>query len=161
MTYIVDYCFTSLPRIENAIPGRDGYEVEIFGMEGIPAPDVADWKRRKEIELGLNPGTITQPQAKRPKIENKVLTQEELRVQLEAHKALMGAAENPVAPTMPGASGAVVNAAPQTYAAAPTQISPPPSNIPHFLPNGPPPPGVFPGAPPFAPFPGPPGFPPV
>ena len=32
----------SPPRIENALPGRDGYDVEIFGMEGIPAPDVAD-----------------------------------------------------------------------------------------------------------------------
>ena len=44
----------SLPRIENALPGRDGYEIEIFGMEGIPAPDVADYKRRKEIELAEN-----------------------------------------------------------------------------------------------------------
>jgi hypothetical protein len=51
----------SLPRIENALPGRDGYEVEIFGMEGIPAPDVADYKRRKEIELGLAAGSISQP----------------------------------------------------------------------------------------------------
>ncbi len=35
--------------------------MDIFGMEGIPAPDVADYKRCKEIELGLNPGTISQP----------------------------------------------------------------------------------------------------
>ncbi|KAH9915144.1 uncharacterized protein BXZ73DRAFT_27434, partial [Epithele typhae] len=83
----------NLPRIENALPGRDGYEVEIFGMEGIPAPDVADYKRRKEIELGLNPGSISQPQSKRPKIENRPLTEEELKAQLEAHKALMGASE--------------------------------------------------------------------
>ncbi|KAI0743298.1 hypothetical protein BC629DRAFT_1263821, partial [Irpex lacteus] len=83
----------NLPRIENALPGRDGYEVEIFGMEGIPAPDVADYKRRKEIELGLNPGTISQPPAKRPKVENRPLSEAELRAQLEAHKALMGASE--------------------------------------------------------------------
>ncbi|KAH8117091.1 hypothetical protein DFH11DRAFT_1151716 [Phellopilus nigrolimitatus] len=152
----------NLPRIENALPGRDGYEVEIFGMEGIPAPDVADYKRRKEIELGLNPGTITQPQAKRPKIENKVYTQDELRVQLEAHKALMGGIENP-APMPDAVSGAVVNAAPQTYIAPPTQISPPPGSVPPgmppFFPNGPPP-AVLPGQPPFPPFPGAPGFPP-
>ncbi|KAH6897877.1 hypothetical protein BKA70DRAFT_1080978, partial [Coprinopsis sp. MPI-PUGE-AT-0042] len=80
----------NLPRIDNALPGRDGYEVEIFGMEGIPAPDVADYKRRKEIELGLTAGSISQPQAKRAKIENKPLSEEELRAQLEAHKALMG-----------------------------------------------------------------------
>ncbi len=91
---------SSLPRIENALPGRDGYEVEIFGMEGIPAPDVADYKRRKEIELGLSAGSISQPQAKRPKTENRPLSEEELRAQLEAHKALMGAHEAPApAPT--------------------------------------------------------------
>ncbi|KAI0028472.1 hypothetical protein K488DRAFT_58487, partial [Vararia minispora EC-137] len=83
----------NLPRIENALPGRDGYEVEIFGMEGIPAPDIADYKRRKEIELGLAPGSISQPQAKRPKTEHRQLSEDELRAQLEAHKALMGQAD--------------------------------------------------------------------
>jgi len=60
----------SLPCIENALPGRDGYEVEIFGMEGILASDVADYnlKRRKEIELGLAAGSISQPPPKRAKI---------------------------------------------------------------------------------------------
>ena len=48
-------------------------------MEGIPAPDVADYKRRKEIELGLNPGSISQPQAKRAKMESRVLGEDELR----------------------------------------------------------------------------------
>ena len=91
VSYLLIIC--SLPRIENALPGRDGYEVEIFGMEGIPAPDVADYKRRKEIELGLNPGTISQPPNKRPKVENRPLSEEELRAQLAAHKALMGAGE--------------------------------------------------------------------
>ncbi|THH08321.1 hypothetical protein EW145_g2786 [Phellinidium pouzarii] len=153
----------NLPRIENALPGRDGYEVEIFGMEGIPAPDVADYKRRKEIELGLNPGTITQPQAKRPKIENKVYTQEELHIQLEAHKALMGASENPAPIASDADSGPVVNAAPQTYSAAPTQISPPPGSAPQSVPPFPPngaPPHPMPGQPPFPPFLGAPGFPP-
>ncbi|KAF8062535.1 hypothetical protein FPV67DRAFT_1422231, partial [Lyophyllum atratum] len=80
----------NLPRIENALPGRDGYEVEIFGMVGIPAPDIADYKRRKEIELGLSAGSISQPPPKRPKVENRPLTEEELKAQLDAHKALMG-----------------------------------------------------------------------
>ena len=148
---------TSLPRIENALPGRDGYEVEIFGMDGIPAPDVADYKRRKEIEFGLNPWAMTQPQAKRPKIENRVYTQEELRIQLEAHKALMGAVDNVPPPVSDAASGPVVNAAPQTYAAPPTQISPPTGapgvpGIPPIVQN------AIPGQPPFPPFPGAPGF---
>ncbi|KAI8982940.1 hypothetical protein BD414DRAFT_516064 [Trametes punicea] len=164
----------NLPRIENALPGRDGYEVEIFGMEGIPAPDMADYKRRKEIELGLNPGTITQPQNKRPKIENRPLSEEELRAQLEAHKALMGASEASAAPPVPdpAAGGAVYAAPSQTYVAPPTPavptpvMSPPgvppmvPPGAPPFVPGVPPP--AFPGQPPF-PVPGmpplPPGFP--
>ncbi|KZP07691.1 hypothetical protein FIBSPDRAFT_965413, partial [Athelia psychrophila] len=58
-------------------------------MEGIPAPDIADCKRRKEIELGLSAGSIS-PQAKRPKTESKLLSEAELAAQLAAHKALMG-----------------------------------------------------------------------
>ncbi|KAI0672638.1 hypothetical protein C8Q78DRAFT_669625 [Trametes maxima] len=170
----------NLPRIENALPGRDGYEVEIFGMEGIPAPDVADYKRRKEIELGLNPGTISQPQSKRPKVENRPLSEEELKAQLEAHKALMGASEASAAPAIPEAAGGAVYAAPsQTYAIPPTPAIPTPvmspPGVPPMMPPGAPPfvPGVppgFPGQPPF-PLPGmppmppgmgpPPGFPPM
>ncbi|KAA1478428.1 hypothetical protein DENSPDRAFT_861852 [Dentipellis sp. KUC8613] len=167
----------NLPRIENALPGRDGYEVEIFGMEGIPAPDVADYKRRKEIELGLSAGTITQPQAKRPKIENRPLSEDELKAQLEAHKALMGASEAPAAPAASESQGAVYGAGPTAYAAPPAPAPMPgppgfpgmPPGAPPFLPGMPPPPGAFPGQPPFPPFPGaipgmppgppPPGFP--
>lgn len=147
-------CFTiihifacSLPRIDNALPGRDGYEVEIFGMEGIPAPDVADYKRRKEIELGLNPGTISQPQAKRPKIDNRPLSEEELKAQLQAHKALMGAADASAAPQPAESSGAVYGAPPQAYAAPPMPAASPPMGVP-----------PMPGAPPFMPGMPPPGF---
>ncbi|KZO91216.1 hypothetical protein CALVIDRAFT_462573, partial [Calocera viscosa TUFC12733] len=81
-------------RIENALPGRDGYDVEIFGMEGIPAPDLADYKRRKEAELGLAPGSTSMPAAaKRPKIDKRVLTQAELAQMLVNHKALMSGGE--------------------------------------------------------------------
>ncbi|KIO06262.1 hypothetical protein M404DRAFT_998924 [Pisolithus tinctorius Marx 270] len=163
----------NLPRIENALPGRDGYEVEIFGMEGIPAPDVADYKRRKEIELGLAAGSISQPQPKRPKIDNRPLSEDELRAQLEAHKALMGASSDaPAAAPAPEATAAVYNAAPTAYAVPPAPTpgitplgaSPPPGlpgiSPPPFMP-GVLPPGPFPGVPPMAsPFPGMPGFPP-
>ncbi|KAI0271196.1 hypothetical protein BGY98DRAFT_1006602 [Russula aff. rugulosa BPL654] len=159
----------NLPRIENALPGRDGYEVEIFGMEGIPAPDVADYKRRKEIELGLTAGSISQPQAKRPKTENRPFSEDELRAQLEAHKALMGAHETPApAPTDTNQS-AVYAATPQTYAASPAPAPPAsvppmpviPTGAPPAFPGFPPPPGAFPGAPPFPPqLPGMPGMPP-
>lgn len=132
-------------------------------MEGIPAPDVADYKRRKEIELGLAAGSISQPQAKRPKIENRVLSEDELKAQLEAHKALMGGNDTSVPPlTADGSSGGVYGAGPQTYAAPPAPAvmpPPPPGGAPPFFPGGPPPPGAFPGQPPpFPPF-GMPGFP--
>jgi len=57
---------------------------------GRNAPDVADFKRWKEFELGLAAGTILQLQRKRPKIDNRVISEEELRQQLQEHKALMG-----------------------------------------------------------------------
>ncbi len=160
---------SSLPRIENALPGRDGYEVEIFGMEGIPVPDVADYKRRKEIELGLTAGSISQPQAKRPKTENRPLSEEELRAQLEAHKALMGAHETPAPVPIDTNQSAVYAATPQTYVAPPAPAPPVsvpplpmvPSGAPPAFPGIPPPPGAFPGAPPFPPqLPGMPGMPP-
>ncbi|KIP01940.1 hypothetical protein PHLGIDRAFT_131012 [Phlebiopsis gigantea 11061_1 CR5-6] len=135
----------NLPRIENALPGRDGYEVEIFGMEGIPAPDVADYKRRKEIELGLNPGSISQPPNKRPKVENRALSEDELRAQLAAHRALMGASER-AAPAAEQSSAAVYGAPPQAYSSPPVPAMPPSVMSPPGMP-----PGVHPGAPPFAP----------
>jgi hypothetical protein len=132
-------------------------------MEGIPAPDVADYKRRKEIELGLNPGTISQPQPKKAKLDNRPLGEDELRAQLAAHKALMGGSEAtsaapPITPDS-SASAAVYSATPQTYATpapAPMMgISPPPGisppGAPPFYPGGPPPPGSFLGQPPFPP----------
>ncbi|KAF8581685.1 hypothetical protein K439DRAFT_1353165 [Ramaria rubella] len=153
-----------LPRIENAIPGRDGYEVEIFGMEGIPAPDVADYKRRKEQELGLPAGSISGsgkglPQNKRPRVENRVLGEEELSAQLQAHKALMGGGDTAGPRTGSGGGGgehgAVYNAAPQTYATpAPAPPPPFPGMIPPSFAGGAPPPGFMP------PFPPGPGFPP-
>ena len=111
-------------------------------MEGIPVPDVADYKRRKEIELGLNPGTITQPPPKKAKHENRPLSEDELRAQLEAHKALMGAndpSSSATAPADSGTNGAVYSATAQTYAT---------STVPPILPPVPGTPGM---PPPFFP----------
>jgi hypothetical protein len=152
------------------LPGRDGYEVEIFGMEGIPAPDVADYKRRKEIELGLVAGSISQPQAKRPKTDNRPLTDEELKAQLETHRALMGGGDTSSTPAAPDASvGVVYGAPPQAYVAPPTPapapapvippVMPPLLGAPPFFPGALPLPGAFPGQPPFPPPPGIPIFP--
>jgi len=128
-------------------------------MEGIPAPDVADYKRRKEIELGLVAGSISQPQAKRPKIDNRPMSEDELKAQLEAHKALMGLNNpEPSASSTSDANGggngggAVYGAPAQAYVAPPITmpptvgISPPPP----FPPGGSPPPGMPPFPPPFS-----------
>ncbi|KZV83175.1 hypothetical protein EXIGLDRAFT_742198 [Exidia glandulosa HHB12029] len=143
-------------RIDNALPGRDGYDVEIFGMEGIPAPDLADYRRRKEAELGLKLGTLTAPPAKRPRVENRVLSEAELRLALQQHKALMGAsdASNPL---QNAEATAVYNAAPTTYSVPPPPAPGPPVPLPGmlFAPGMPPPPGLplppFLPPPPFAP----------
>jgi len=112
-------------------------------MEGIPAPDVADYKRRKEIELGLAAGSISQPQAKRPKIENRVISEDELRRQLEEHKALMGL-NNLEPPSVPESTSGAVYAAPQTYAAPPVPLAP-------GIPSGPPVSSQYPPVPPLLP----------
>ena len=135
-------------------------------MEGIPAPDVADYKRRKEIELGLSAGSISQPPPKRVKVENRPLSEEELRRQLEEHKALMGHGSSESSTVAESSSSAVYGAAPQTYVSPPVPVNqsmpPVPAGMPPpgFFPPGVPPPGAFPGGPPppFPPFM--PGFPP-
>ena len=128
-------------------------------MEGIPAPDLADYKRRKELELGLVPGTISQPPpAKKAKIENKPLSEAELRAQLEAHKALMGGNEDANKPAPSTNGGAMYAAAPTAYPMPPMPngMSLPPG-LPPFgmppMPGGPFPP-PFPGAQPFPGMPG-------
>jgi hypothetical protein len=137
-------------------------------MEGIPAPDVADYKRRKEIELGLAAGSISQPPPKRAKVENRPLSEEELRRQLEEHKALMGHGSSESSTVAESSSSAVYGAAPQTYASPPVPVNqgmpPMPGGMPP-MPGGMPPmppPGFFaPGIPPGS-FPGgPPPFPPL
>lgn len=119
-------------------------------MEGIPAPDVADYKRRKEIELGLTIGSISQAPSKRPKIDNRVFTQAELKIQLEAHKALMGASETVavIPPPLNPNAATVYDAEPQAYAAPPVPLAVPPVPMPGMPPM---PPGPF---PPFPPVPG-------
>ena len=120
-------------------------------MEGVPVPDVADYKRRKEIELGLNPGTITQPPPKKAKYDNRVLSEGELRAQLQAHKALMGANDPSSSTTAPADSGTngVYSAIAQTYATPAGTPAPPPATgapgmAPPFFLGGPTPGGFGP-----------------
>lgn len=123
-------------RIENALPGRDTFDVEIYGMEGVPAGDLADWKRRKAEAMGVDPELHKR---KRPKIFLGVITAEDLKAQLQQHRALMNGISN-TAPPRPVAL---------PYGVPPPALAPPPSSVP--------PPGLFSGA--QAPMPPPPGFP--
>ncbi|GAA5900038.1 hypothetical protein JCM8208_005574 [Rhodotorula glutinis] len=138
-------------KIENALPGRESFDIEIYGMEGIPAGDLAAWKRRTAEELGLpNPDDL---KPKKPRFPQVALTQEEARTQLAAHKLLMGIG----VPATP----AVAAIPPQQQQQQQQQASPMPGAP---LPGMPPPPPGFslpPGirAPPGGlPFPPPPGF---
>lgn len=78
-------------RIANAIAGRDSFDVEIYGMEGIPAEDLKEWKLKKASEAGVD--ETAGPQAGRdlnkPKIDKTVISLEELKRQLGIHKDLM------------------------------------------------------------------------
>ncbi|KAF8338934.1 uncharacterized protein EI90DRAFT_3144199 [Cantharellus anzutake] len=160
-------------KIENALPGRDGGEVEIFGMEGVPKSDVEAWRRKKEIEAGVAIGSSA-PHPKHPKLDRRSIPDEELAAQLEAHKALMrGSVDAAPSASGPTSSGTpIVYAAPQTYTALPTAAvpapgapAPAPASASAPAPGAPPFPGVPPlfVPPPNALAPGaapPPGFPP-
>ncbi|KAM0788591.1 hypothetical protein ACM66B_001713 [Microbotryomycetes sp. NB124-2] len=157
-------------KIENAIPGRDTFDIEIYGMEGIPAADLAEWKKKQAAELGTD-GQENKP--KRAKWPSKPLSRQELRQQLAVHRALMTGQPLPVPP--PAAGGAPLNGAqmlpppPMPFGSAPPNMPmPPPGFMPPpgmpfpppgmaFPPGMPPPPGM-----PFPPPPGmlPPGIPP-
>ncbi|WFD35954.1 hypothetical protein MCUN1_002825 [Malassezia cuniculi] len=83
--------------LQNALPGRDSFDIEIYGMTGVPDRDLIQWRARQAAAAGVKPGSasVQAPAPKRPKIQNVVLTPEQLRAQLEAHKSLMNAAANP------------------------------------------------------------------
>ncbi|KAJ9127694.1 hypothetical protein QFC24_001104 [Naganishia onofrii] len=93
-----------LYRLENTLPGRDGYDIEIFGMEGVPAKDQAEWRARKETEAGVTSraNAAVSQQAKRPRIYKGVISEVDLAGLLAQHKALMsGQARSGFPPGMP------------------------------------------------------------
>lgn len=122
-------------------------------MEGIPAPDMASYKRRKEEELGLASGTISQPPTKRPKMDYRQPTDAELAAQLAAHKTLMAGNDAPsLAPSGPAVFGAPTAFAPPFPPPAGTFAPPPfaPGGAPIHLGTGPFPPAATASRPPAA-----------
>lgn len=95
----------TLEQVENALPGRESIDLEIFGTEGIPETEVAAHNQRimseyaqKEADRRAASGQSNGP--KRPKIDfAKELDPEEIRRKLDAHKkAMASGGVTPVAP---------------------------------------------------------------
>lgn len=85
-------------RLTNTLPGRDGYDIEIFGMEGVPTNALAEWKARKESEAG-SAALAAASAGKRPRHSYNVIPEADLQAALAQHKVLMSARDNP-APAM-------------------------------------------------------------
>ena len=112
-------------RIENALPGRDSFDIEIYGMEGIPAADLAAWKKRTGEATGQS---AAEHRPKKAKYSTTPISAEDMRTQLAAHKALMSG--QPIPGSIPVGG----------YGVPPPGFGIPPPGFPGFIP--PPPPGV-------------------
>lgn len=88
------------PSLTNTLPGRDGYDIEIFGMEGVPNNALAEWKARKEAEAGTA-ALAAAVAAKRPRQSYNVIPEADLMAALAQHKAIMARRENPIAMPFP------------------------------------------------------------
>ncbi|KAM0747477.1 hypothetical protein T439DRAFT_328717 [Meredithblackwellia eburnea MCA 4105] len=124
---------TTTDKIENALPGRDSFDIEIYGMEGIPAADLAAWQSRQAEASGRK---LKENRPVKPKFSKLPLTREEARAQLMAHKQLM--APTPLAPP-PGLAPPA--AAPPSGSTLPPGVPMLPFPMPPGIP--PPPPGVI------------------
>ncbi|KAJ1860667.1 Protein SUPPRESSOR OF FRI 4, partial [Coemansia sp. RSA 2703] len=51
----------NIKRVPNALPGRDSPDVDIFGSQGIPEEDAADYERRMNEKLGESAAKRARP----------------------------------------------------------------------------------------------------
>ncbi len=86
----------TLEAVDNAIPGRESVDLEIFGTEGIPDNEVAAHNQRIMAEFAQKEADRRAASGqgsgapKRPKIDiSKELDPEEIKKKLEAHKKAM------------------------------------------------------------------------
>lgn len=124
----------TLEQVENALPGRESVDLEIFGTEGIPESEVAAHNQRilseyarKEADKRAASGQSNGP--KRPKIDiAKELDPEEIKRKLQEHKRAMASGGG--TPVTSGASPAQANsptmmdtqASPQAPPTGPTYV---------------------------------------
>ncbi|KAJ0347268.1 hypothetical protein COL154_007040 [Colletotrichum chrysophilum] len=140
----------TLTQVENALPNRQGLDVEIFGMEGIPQ-DILDQHRNRIIQnfyqaqedRRIATGNPLPGQAKQPRKKLKVETPEELKARLAEHRAKRAAGQ------VGGTSGSPANGAPASASPGAFNNSPyPPPQAPYGAPPDQTyPPGAAPGAP--------------
>ncbi|EMR08590.2 hypothetical protein PNEG_03066 [Pneumocystis murina B123] len=85
--HVVQVHKETISTVENAIPGRDSIEVEIYGMEGIPE-DVIHSHYNRLMSGVQHRETVPQLESKRQKIETYV-DAADIQARLAAHKAAM------------------------------------------------------------------------
>ncbi|ROT39649.1 hypothetical protein SODALDRAFT_331759 [Sodiomyces alkalinus F11] len=124
----------ALNQVENALPNRQGLDVEIFGMEGIPQETLEQHRTRivqnfyqAQEDRRIATGNPQPGQAKPPRKKVKMETPEELKKRLAEHKAKVAAAK------AAGVSGSpVAGAAPLSVSPGAINNSPyPPPQVPY------------------------------
>ncbi|KAK3939982.1 hypothetical protein QBC46DRAFT_289261 [Diplogelasinospora grovesii] len=105
----------SLSNVENALPNRQGLDIEIFGMEGVPEDIVQQHNQRiiqnyytAQAERHAATGNPPSGQGHGPAKKIKIETPEEIKKRLAEHKARVAAqkaaAANGTAPPVDGQS---------------------------------------------------------
>ncbi|KTW31588.1 hypothetical protein T552_00226 [Pneumocystis carinii B80] len=85
--HVVQVHKETISTVENAIPGRDSIEIEIYGMEGIPENVIHSHYNRLMSEVQRHE-TVPPLESKRQKIETYV-DAADIQARLAAHKAAM------------------------------------------------------------------------
>ncbi|TQN71447.1 BUB3-interacting and GLEBS motif-containing protein [Colletotrichum shisoi] len=123
----------TLTQVENALPNRQGLDVEIFGMEGIPQ-DILDQHRNRIIQnfyqaqedRRIATGNPLPGQSKQPRKKLKIETPEELKARLAEHRSRIAAGHTP------GTTGSPANGAPASASPGAFNNSPyPPPQAPY------------------------------
>jgi hypothetical protein len=114
----------TLSQVENALPNRQGLDVEIFGMEGIPA-DILEHHRNRIIQnfyqaqedRRIATGNPVPGGSGKPKKKVRYETKEELMTRLREHQARVRA--QIAAGTNGVAQHAAQNGGPAVFVSAP------------------------------------------
>ncbi|KAG4305947.1 hypothetical protein PORY_000857 [Pneumocystis oryctolagi] len=85
--HVVQVHKETITTVENAIPGRDSIDIEIYGMEGIPE-DIVQLHYKRLMDKVLSHDHVPRPEPKRQKIETYIDTAD-IQARLAAHKAAM------------------------------------------------------------------------